>query len=162
MSRAATRLLVPVLLIAFTLSGCASMKQTYKDNPKAVTGGVLGAVLGGGIAAVAGGSPGAIVASAVAGGVVGGYVGHKLDDRDKRMAAEAAQRAFENGHTGQATAWKNPDSGNSGTITPTKTYQLANGQYCRQYRQEITVGNEQHQAYGTACRQADGTWKIQS
>lgn len=161
MSRAATPPLVPVLLVAFALSGCASMKQTHADNPKAVTGALLGAVVAGGIAAVAGGDPGVIVASAVAGGLVGGYVGHKLDDKDKRMAAAAAQRAFENGRTGQAAAWKNPDSGNSGTVTPTKTYQLANGQYYREYRQEITVGNEQHQAHGTACRRADGTWKIQ-
>jgi surface antigen len=78
------------------------------------------------------------------------------------MAAEAAQRAFEQNRTGQSTAWKNPDSGNSGSVTPTRTYQLANGQYCREYNQTILIGGQQHQAYGTACRQPDGSWQIQS
>jgi len=151
-----------IVLLAFGVSSCAAMQQTYQENPKAVLGSALGAGAGAGIAALAGASPGWIVASAVMGGLVGGVVGNKLDDRDKRMAAEAATRAFEQNRTGQASAWKNPDSGNAGTITPTKTYQLANGQYCREYKQTITVGGEKHQAYGTACRQADGTWQIQS
>ncbi len=162
MSRGARRTLAPLLFVALTLSGCASMKQTYKDNPKAVLGGGIGALAGAGIAAIAGGNPGVIVASAVVGGALGGYIGHRLDNKDKKKAAEAAQRAFENGQTGKATVWSNPDSGNSGSYTPTKTYQLANGSYCREYREEITVGNEKHQAYGTACRQPDGSWKIQS
>jgi surface antigen len=78
------------------------------------------------------------------------------------MAAEAAQQAFESGRTGQSTEWSNPDTGNSGKVTPTKTYQLANGQYCRQYTQDIVVGGETHQTHGTACRQADGSWEVQS
>jgi surface antigen len=160
--RKSMRSVALVVLLAFGASSCAAMQQTYQENPKAVLGGALGAGAGAGIAAIAGASPGWIVASALIGGLVGGVAGKKLDDRDKRMAAEAATQAFEQNRTGQASAWQNPDSGNSGTITPTKTYQLANGQYCREYNQTITVGGEKHQAYGTACRQPDGTWKIQS
>ena len=77
------------------------------------------------------------------------------------MAAEAAQRAFDANPTGQPSVWNNPDSGHSGSITPTKTYQLANGQYCRMYTQTINIGNEPQQTYGTACRQPDGSWQIQ-
>jgi surface antigen len=150
------------VLLAFLLSSCATMQQTYQNNPKAVLGTVLGAGGGAGIAALAGASPAWIVGSALMGGLLGGYIGHKLDDRDKQMATQAAQRAFEQNRTGQAAVWNNPDTGNSGSITPVKTYQLANGQYCREYKQTISIGGEQHQAYGTACRQADGTWQIQS
>jgi surface antigen len=151
----------PIVLLAFILSSCASMQQTYENNPKGVLGGLLGAGAGAGIAALAGGSPAAIVGSAIGGALIGGYIGHKLDNRDKQMASQAAQRAFEQNQAGQPSVWNNPDSGNSGSITPTKTYQLANGQYCRQYNQTIVIGGEQQQAYGTACRQADGTWQIQ-
>jgi surface antigen len=151
--------LVSVVLL---LTSCATIEQTYDDNPKAVLGSVGGAVLGAGIAALAHGNPAAIVASAVGGALLGGYVGHRLDDRDKQMAAAAAQRAFENGRTGEAVAWQNPDSGNSGSITPTQTYQIADGQYCRRYTQDITIGGEQHETHGTACRQPDGSWSIQS
>jgi len=151
-----------IVLLALAVSSCATIQQTYEDNPKAVLGSFLGAAGGAGIAALAGGNPGVIVASALGGALLGGVVGNRLDDRDKQMATQAAQKAFESNQTGQTSVWTNPDSGNSGTVTPTKTYQLANGQYCREYRQTIVVGGEQHQAYGTACRQADGSWKIQS
>jgi surface antigen len=104
----------------------------------------------------------AIVGAAIGGALIGGFVGHKLDNRDKQMAAQAATQAFEQNKTGQPSVWNNPESGNSGSVTPTKTYQLANGQYCREYAQTITIGGEPQQTYGTACRQADGTWKIQS
>jgi surface antigen len=94
--------------------------------------------------------------------VIGGAIGHHLDSKDKQMANQAAASAFESNRTGQSSGWKNPDSGNSGTITPTKTYQAVSGQYCREYRQEVVVAGEKQQAYGTACRQPDGTWKIQN
>jgi surface antigen len=144
------------------ITSCATLQQGYEDNPKAVLGSLGGAALGAGIAALAHGNPAVIVASALGGALLGGFVGHKLDDRDKRMAAEAAQRAFEYGRTGESVAWQNPESGNSGSVTPTQTYQIADGQYCRRYTQDISIGGEPHQTYGTACRQPDGSWSIQS
>ena len=152
----------PLVVLAFVVSSCASMQQTYQENPKALLGGLFGAGAGAGIAALAGASPGVIVASAVGGALLGGFIGNKLDDRDKQMASQAATKAFEQNQTGQTSVWNNPETGNSGTVTPTKTYQLATGQYCRQYTQQITIGGEQHQTYGTACRQADGTWQVQT
>ena len=138
------------------------MGETYRENPKAVLGSLGGAAAGGLIAAAAGGGAGWIVAGTLAGGLLGGAIGHKLDDRDKRMATEAAHQAFEQNRTGQASTWQNPESGNSGSVTPTRTYQIANGQYCREYTQDIVIGGEKNQTYGTACRQADGSWKIKS
>ena len=162
--RTVTRL-VSVVMVAVLLASCAAMDQvgdTVKDNPKAVLGSLIGGAAGAGIAAAAGGGTGAMLGAGLGGMLIGGFIGNRLDARDKRMASEAAQKAFENNRSGQTSVWNNPDSGHSGTITPTRTTQLANGQYCREYNQTITVGGEQHQAYGTACRQADGTWKIQS
>lgn len=34
------------------------------------------------------------------------------------------------------------------------------GQDCREYQQTVMVGGQPSPAYGTACRQADGSWKI--
>lgn len=161
MRRAAIRRTALVVLLAFAVSSCAAMQQTYEENPKAVLGTLIGAGAAAGIAAAAGGSPGWIVGSALMGGLAGGYIGHRLDDRDKQLAAQAAAQAFESNRSGQASVWNNPDSGNSGSITPTRTYQQ-NGQYCREYKQTIVVGGEPETAYGTACRQPDGTWAIQS
>jgi len=96
------------------------------------------------------------------GTLVGGAIGNRLDEKDKEMATQAAHQAFENNHTGAPSSWQNPDTGASGSITPTRTYQIENGQYCREYTQDITVGGEKHQTYGTACRQSDGSWKVQN
>ena len=43
----------------------------------------------------------------------------------------------------------------------TRTYQNQSGQYCREFTQTIQVGGESQQGHGTACRQPDGSWKIQ-
>src|SRR5262245_13680948 len=156
-----TRYIAVVLLIAFPALGCQSLANMTSDNPKAVLGSLGGAAAGAGIAAIAGASSGWIVAAGLAGGLLGGAIGHHLDNKDKELAAQAAARAFESNRTGQAASWKNPDSGNSGSVTPTRTYQAAGGQYCREYRQDIVIEGELQEAYGTACRQSDGSWKIQ-
>lgn len=153
-------------LLAITVfTSCAQMKsaeQGIENNPKAVLGSVIGAGAGALLVGAMGGKGGAVVAGALVGGLLGGYVGHRLDEKDKQMAAQAATLAFEQNRSGQASVWTNPDSGNHGSVTPTHTYQLATGQYCREYTQDIWVGNDKQQTYGTACRQADGSWKVQN
>jgi len=91
---------------------------------------------------------------------VGGLAGDALDQRDKEIAMKAAQQSLEGQRSGSTQGWKNPDSGNSGTFTPTRTYQDGSGQYCREYRQTITLGDRTEQAFGSACRQPDGNWKV--
>ncbi len=148
--------LVTVVLVATT--GCATMEA----NPKTTIGALGGATVGGLIAGAAGGNPAAIAASVIGGMLIGGLVGNLLDDRDKRLAAEAAQRAMETAPTGQSVAWRNPDSGHSGTVTPTATYQTASGTYCRNYQTTVVIDQKPEQMAGTACRQPDGTWRAAS
>jgi surface antigen len=76
--------------------------------------------------------------------------------------SQTTNRTLESAPTGQAASWRNPDSGNSGTVTPTRTYQRSGGEYCREYTQTVRVGGKTEEAYGTACRQPDGTWKTSS
>lgn len=156
MSRVQSKLPALVVLLAFLASGCA----TVQDNPKAAIGGATGATAGGLIAAAAGGGTAGIIGGVLLGGLVGGAIGNALDQRDKELAMQAAQQSFENSRSGTETTWRNPDSGNSGSITPTRTYQSGE-QYCREYQQDITVGGETQTGYGTACRQPDGSWQIQ-
>jgi surface antigen len=164
MNPLARRLCAALLGVVYG-TACAAMqsaREKTRDNPKAVLGAVVGAGAGALLAGALGGRGWTVAAAALAGGLIGGAIGHRLDEKDKQMAAEAAYRAFEANKSGEASVWNNPDSGNHGSITPTKTRQLASGQYCREYRQEIWIGDEKQQSYGTACRQADGTWQIQS
>jgi len=150
-----------MLLLTLPMMSCQTIGQSVADNPKTALGGMLGAAGGGLIAAAAGGGAAGIVGGVLLGGLVGGAIGNSLDQRDRELAYQNAQRTFESARTGQTSTWRNPDSGNSGTITPTRTYQ-SDGQYCREYQQQITVGGQVRDSYGTACRQPDGSWKIQS
>jgi surface antigen len=74
---------------------------------------------------------------------------------------KAEQRAYD-APIGQTITWNNPDSGNHGTVTPTRDGTAANGQYCREYQQTVVIDGKSQSAYGTACRQPDGSWKIVS
>jgi len=147
---------VALVLVVFLLVGCetAGTKTAIGGLGGAAAGGLLGAALGGGSTGIAAGT--------ILGGLIGGAVGNHMDAADRERANAAASQALESVPSGQSVAWRNPDSGNAGAVTPVRTYQTANGQYCREYNQTITVGGEKHQSYGTACRQADGTWRIVS
>ncbi|MEE8334469.1 MAG: hypothetical protein V3R85_11525 [Alphaproteobacteria bacterium] len=61
--------------------------------------------------------------------------------------------------TGLTHRWHDPDTRISGTVTPTRTYRLASGQYCREYQQQIVIDGRAQEGFGRACRQPDGSWK---
>lgn len=145
------------LVLTLFLVACADSgpKQTVGTLLGAAAGGLAGAQVGSGSGQLA-----ATAAGALLGAYLGSEVGKSLDKADELYAQQAAADALENAPTGATSNWTNPDSGNSGTITPVRTYQTAQGQYCREYQQTVTVAGQTQQAYGTACREPDGTWRI--
>jgi surface antigen len=146
------------MLLLVPLTGC----QTVSESPKTAIGGLGGAATAGLIAAAAGAGGAGIAAGVIGGALVGGLVGNLLDQRDRELQAKAASQALENTPSGKPVAWQNPDNGHAGTITPTRTYQTAQGAYCREYQQTVTIDGKKENSYGTACRQPDGSWKIVS
>jgi surface antigen len=93
------------------------------------------------------------------GALVGSEIGKSLDRADRQAMAERTQYALESGQSGQPVEWRNPDSGHYGSVVPQKAYQ-DNGTYCREYTQTVNIGGKTERAYGTACRQPDGSWQI--
>jgi len=83
-----------------------------------------------------------------------------VPDADAALIDESAQDSMEFNKTFETTEWVNPDTGNRGTITPTETYETDGGRYCREFHQTVTIGGEEVEAYGTACRNEDGSWEI--
>lgn len=151
--------IIGALLAITLLVGCnttGGTKQTVGTLGGAVAGGLLGSQIGGGSGRLI-----AVGAGALLGGFLGGEIGASLDNADKALAQQNAQTAFESAPTGTTTSWRNPDSGHSGTVTPTATYQEG-GQPCRDYSQTIYVDGKQETAVGKACRNNDGTWTIVS
>jgi surface antigen len=72
---------------------------------------------------------------------------------------EAEQRAYA-APIGEAIVWNNPNSGNSGTVTPVRDGRSTAGSYCREFQTEVTVGGQREKAHGVACQQPDGSWRI--
>jgi surface antigen len=142
--------------LSLGLGACEGMStgETVGALGGAAGGGLLGSQIGGGSGKLAATAVGTLV-GALAGGKLGGY----LQGNDQRTATEAEQSAVAQGEPIQ---WTNPETGNRGTIEPTRTYQDQGGQTCREYQHTVYVGGRAEQARGNACLQADGTWRIVS
>ena len=150
--------IIAAFAIVATLTACEGMGQ------RETVGGLTGAALGGLLGAQFGSGSGQLVATGagvLVGGLIGSEIGRSMDDVDRMRANEAVVRA-QSAPIGENIRWNNPDSGNYGTITPTRDGTSGSGQYCREFQQTITVGGQTEQAYGTACRQPDGSWRIVS
>lgn len=139
-----------IVLVASLAWGC-TMTQ---EQSGAVLGGAAGAAAG---SAIGGGSGRtvAIILGALVGSAVGANIGRHMDEQDRIRTAEA----MEYNPTGRSSTWRNPDTQTAYTVTPTRTYETSAGP-CREFTMDAEVGGKPQQVYGTACRQADGSWKI--
>ena len=144
--------------LTLILGGCIAT-----TGEKQGVGTVIGAVAGGVAGSQVGKGNGQLIATGVGvllGALIGNEVGATLDKIDQQYLLDTTHESLEYSKTGTTTAWSNPDSGNSGSVTPLNTYEVAENQYCREYQTDVIVGGEKQSAYGTACRRADGTWEI--
>ena len=143
-----------VVATVFLLSASCAEDGT-KERSGRVVGGILGAVAGAALGGKDNRAAGALI-GAVAGSLIGGGVGKSMDAKDRRKA----QSALEHNQTGQTTAWRNPDTGNSFRVTPVRTYRSVRaGLACREYKTEAIVDGQREVIHGRACRTANGGWK---
>jgi len=131
-----------------------------KKQVGAVTGAIGGAWVGSNVGKGKG-NIAAIAAGTLLGAFVGSQIGDSLDKADIAYYNQTTQIALEKTSIGTKSEWKNPDNDHSGAITPTKTYQTAGGKFCREFTQTVNIGGKTEEAYGTACRQEDGSWQLQ-
>ena len=142
------------LAAALATSGCSTY-QGQSEQAGMVIGGVLGGVLGNQVGGGRGRTA-AIIAGTMAGAAIGGAIGRTMDEVDRMRTAAT----LENVRTGVSSSWRNPDTGYRYTVTPTETYETSSGP-CREYVIDAEIGGRTEQVYGTACRQPDGSWRIQ-
>lgn len=157
--RHANKVTITLFAAALALAGCGRGGPSGGELAGATGGAVLGGLAGSQI----GSGSGRLIATgagAVIGALVGQQVGKALTEGDEQRMTSTTADALENNRTGEASTWENPDTGHRGRIEPTETYQRDDGQYCREYHHTIYIGDEPKDAYGTACRQPDGSWKI--
>ncbi len=152
-----SKFVLPAILV-IALGACQQgqvNKSTGGTLIGAGLGGLLGAQFGSGAGQLA-----AVAIGALGGAFIGSEIGKSLDNADKAALERTSQGALEANRIGQTSTWQNPDSGHSGSVTPTRTYQTASGENCREYQQTVTIAGKTETVFGTACRQSDGTWKI--
>ena len=135
------------------LAACAAPPGHQQEQSGAVIGAIAGGVLGSQIGHGSGRAAATII-GAMAGGVIGASIGRNMDQNDRLRAAYA----LETTPTGSPSTWRNPDTGHTYTVTPRRTYQVAQGP-CREYEMDAVIGGRMERVYGTACRQPDGSWR---
>lgn len=135
---------------SLVLSGCQTNQEQQGQIIGAIAGGILGNQVGGGSGRTA-----AVIAGTILGGYLGGNIGRQMDENDRYRANQALEQL----PSGQTATWTNPDTGNQYAVTPTNTFYQDNSP-CRQYTTSAWVDGKQEQVTSTACRQADGSWKV--
>lgn len=158
---------VAVLSCVVALTACADM-GTENVNVGAVAGAVVGGVAGGLVGAEFGGGLGQTLytgAGVLIGAGVGYEAGSILFPSDQMAYDNNARQALNHSADGVVREWSNPETGNGGIFTPTRTLVTGDGRSCREYRATLALKREgdetgiiAHQA-GTACQQADGSWR---
>jgi surface antigen len=117
------------------------------------TGGLVGAQIGDGRGQLA-----ATAAGTLIGALLGLEVGRKLDEMDRACAGQVFEHAANN----ETIRWNSPADNTEVAITPKQGFQDVSGRYCREYQSTAMVAGKLQQTYGTACRQPDGSWKLES
>ncbi|PHR90641.1 MAG: hypothetical protein COA78_34855 [Blastopirellula sp.] len=149
-----------LLIVAISAAACNFNKQSAGTLLGGATGALVGSQFGGG--------KGQIVATA-AGTLLGAYVGQSigasLDKADKLALRNMTSQALNSVDDGQTKKWKVQQGANKGlqsvTVQPVNSfYDRVEAAYCREFQQTIIVDGQEARAYGTACRQNDGAWKI--
>jgi surface antigen len=93
------------------------------------------------------------------GAFVGSGIGGSLDRADEVYARQAAARAYA-APVGVPIQWSNPHTGNLGAVQTTRDGWTTSGAYCREFQQQVVVAGRVQSAFGQACQQPDGTWRI--
>jgi len=148
-------------LLAVSASGCANNSYGNKQNMGTVLGAIGGALLGSEVGD-GDGQLAAVAAGTFFGALLGSEIGRSLDKADRMYAQQAVNRITDTRgvDVGDSIRWNNRRSGNRGVVEVTRDGYSRNGSYCREYQHTIVIAGETQKAYGIACQQPDGSWRI--
>lgn len=71
---------------------------------------------------------------------------------------ESAQIRATTARPGDVVVWN--DDNARGSVKVIRDGTNRTGRPCREFRQDVTIGGRTEQAYGTACLQTDGSWRM--
>lgn len=146
------------VLLVLSVSAC-SWNDSRTETMGTVVGGIVGGIVGSKVGKGTGRNV-AIVIGATLGAMWGQDIAKKLTSTDKIFSKRTTEDTLEYGKPGEKATWSNPDSGNSGTITPDQVYANDKGKNCRQFETTVTVEGNERTANGTACKLDSGEWQV--
>lgn len=89
-------------------------------------------------------------------------VAKQITEKDIELMLGAGNKAFKSGKADRERTWENPESGNSGSITIVRFFELS-GLECIEARVQINNGRRQiHDKLNEFCRNDDGQWTLSS
>ena len=98
----------------------------------------------------------------VAGGAGGYYATRALMGSDLAVYERTTEKGLTQADDGQILDWQNPDTGNSGIFRTIRSFHMADGRFCRQYRTTVSFDKNVRSGTGMACRQGNGPWQVTS
>lgn len=149
---------ITLVLLTLNLTSCANSPYS-KGEQGAGIGAASGALIGQAI----GRNTEATLIGAAVGTLLGYIVGNEMDKFDRQQL----NQAYEFTPSGQATSWRNPDTGNTYQFTPQAAYALNQPnrpqQVCRQAEILATIDGRTEKTYTTACRnERTGQWELRN
>ena len=135
------------------LSGCG------KDGPGIgqIGGAVLGGATGGYLGSTIGGGRGRVLATAL-GAVLGTVAGSQLGSYfDKKEQAEMEDTTVDAFDSGSSRTWTSNKHNAKYMVRPGRVDQHG----CREYKTIIWIDGKRQEAYGRACKDEFGQWRIE-
>jgi surface antigen len=128
--------------------------QFFGTVTGAIAGGIIGNQFGHGNGRVA-----ATAAGVIAGGWIGNDIGYSLDNSRAAPSSGGPRALLPSGgapilNGAYTPNYVAPDD----DLMPASVYDDSRGSYCRAYSEQVRIGDQVQENYGTACLQPDGTW----
>jgi surface antigen len=146
-------------VVALLGASCASSDYGNKQIAGALVGGGAGGLIGSQFGKGSG-KLATTGAGTLLGAFLGSAAGQSLDRADQVYAARTHHGASDFPPSTGPASWRNPDSGYGAGAASGFPEAQSVGTTCREFTHKIYIDGKARQAYGRACRQADGTWQI--
>jgi len=85
----------------------------------------------------------------------------QLAPSDREMNRKCINKTLNEALNGTTWSWKNPKTGNSGTVKPTSPLPRPGAETCRTFDETITLKDGRSEKIsGRACKRPDGSWSV--
>lgn len=146
--------------LALSLSGCQLLSD--RDNQIAgatIIGAGAGMLLAAELYSTGTGGALAMFTLGTVGAATGYYRAKELLPQEKQAFNDAAYRSLGSAAIGETVTWRDPETGNHGSFTPTREFIDKQGRTCRDLRSSITVRDDTATTNAAACRLHDSAWQ---